>query len=261
VHGTLTIDTFLFDISWDETFTIGSGPSDLAPSPGQLLQIMADEVGKAGNFRAASIDDPAVVLAPRGARPGVAAVPPTGMLKWSQRRAPLDFPIDRVDGLPLGSAQGAKVATPGAAVPESFSPGSYCNLTQAEKLNRPPFDILNAGVVLTNGGSIESAALVDNRDVDVIIILGPSKSWLKGIAFDLGGLSALVAASQRPAALSDASPLITASRETWATVGSTGMVDGLASATAAHQFARAKGDHSVAVASADSNAPLDLSGL
>ncbi len=99
--------------------------------------------------------------------------------------------------------------------------------TQAEKLNRPPFDILNAGAVLAHSAPIESAALVDNRNVDVIIILGPDKTWLKGIAFDLGGLSALVAASQRPAALSDASPLIKASRETWATVGSTGIVDGL----------------------------------
>jgi hypothetical protein len=261
VHGTLTIDTFLFDISWDETFTIGSGPGDLAPNPGALLQIMADEVGNAGNFRAASSDDPAVVLAPRGGQPGIAAVPPTGMLKWSQRRAPLGFPIDRVDGLPLGSAQGVRVTTPGAEVPESFAPGSYCNLTQAEKLNRPPFDILNAGVVLANGAPAESAPLVDNRDVDVIIILGPNPTWLKGIAFDLGGLSALVAASQSPAALSDASRLIKASRETWATVGSAGIVDGLASATAAHQFARHSGGHTVALASADAKAPLDLSGL
>jgi hypothetical protein len=261
VQGKLTIETFLFDISWDETFTIGSGPGDLAPNPGALLKIMADEIGKPGNFRAAAIDDPAVVLDPRGARPGIAAVPPTGILKWSQRRAPLGFPIDRVDGLPLGSAQGVKVTTPGDEVPESFAPGSYCNLTQAEKLNRPPFDILSAGVMLATGAPVESPPLVDNRDVDVIVILGPDTTWLKGVAFNLGGLSALVTASQRPPALSDASPLIKASRETWATVGSAGTVDGLGSATAAHQFARTRGDHAVAVASADAKAPLDLSGI
>ena len=34
-------------------------------------------------------------------------------------------------------------------MPERFSPGSYVTLTQSEALNRPPFDILPAGRVLS----------------------------------------------------------------------------------------------------------------
>lgn len=261
VRGKLTIDTFLFDISWDESFSIGSGPGDMVPNPGALLAAMVGEIGKPGNFRAALASDPAVVLEPRGARPGVAAVPPTGTLKWSQRRAPLDFPVDRVDGVPLGSPQGVRVTTPGSGVPESFSPGSYCNLTQAEALSRPPFDILNAGVLLSNGAPVESAPLVDNRQVDVIVILGPDPIRLKGIGFDLSGIAAMVHAGHAPAALSDASPSISASRESWAMVTPNGASDGFSSATAAHQFARTNGPRSVAMASADAAAAVDLSGI
>lgn len=261
VRGKLTIETFLFDISWNESFSIGSGPGDMAPDPGALLAVMVGEIARPGNFRAEIIHDPAVVLAPRGARPGVAAVPPTGTLKWSQRRAPLDFPVDRVDGVPLGSPQGVRVTTPGSGVPESFSPGSYCDLTTAEALSRPPFDILNAGVRLSNGAPVQSAIRIDNRQVDVIVILGPDPIRLAGVLFDLSGLAALVSASQAPAALSDTSPAIGATRESWAMVTPGSVSDGFASATAAHQFARANGPQSVAMASADAAAALDLSGI
>lgn len=262
IRGKLTIDTFLFDISWDETFTIGSGPSDMAGDPGTLLALMVDEIGKAGNFRADAMTDPAVALKPRPTREGFAAVPPTGSLKWSQRRAPLDLPVERVDGLPLAGPQGVKVTTPGAPVPERFSPGSYCSLTSAEQLNRPPFDILNAGVRLANGAPVASPALADNREVDVIVILGPDPLRLKGVAFDLGPLSALVSAARSAPALSNGAPLVSARRESWAMVSTeSGVEDGYGSATAAHQFARAYGGRRAAVASADAASPIDLSGI
>ena len=116
IRGKLTIETFLFDISWNETFTIGSGPGDMAQRPGDLLPIIKGEIDVAGNVRAASIHDAAVVLSPRRTRPGTAAVPATGALQWSQKRAPLGFPIDRVDGLPLETRKGVRVTTLGAPV-------------------------------------------------------------------------------------------------------------------------------------------------
>ena len=38
IRGSLSIDVFLFSISWDETFTLGSGPADSLPSPPRLLE-------------------------------------------------------------------------------------------------------------------------------------------------------------------------------------------------------------------------------
>ncbi|SDD53277.1 hypothetical protein SAMN05216345_110179 [Cupriavidus sp. YR651] len=258
VRGRLTIETFLFDISWDETFSLGSGPADMAPSPGALLAIMQEEVTRAGNVRAASVNDPAVVLAPRATRDGVAAVPPTGALQWSQRRAPLGFPVDRVDGLPLPVRVGVRVTTPGSPVTERFAPGNYCNLNAAEQLNRPPFDVLDAGLVLGSGAPQTSAKLTDNRDVDVIV-LPANPPGLTGKAISLVAASGLVTASQRAPALGSTDALIHAQHETWATVPPTDFPS-YTSATAAHAFAKGNTTGG-AVPMADFLAPIDLSGI
>ena len=61
IHGSLSIDVFLFSLSWDETFTLGSGPADTLPTPRPLLTLMAEEFGKAANVAAAGIWDPEVL--------------------------------------------------------------------------------------------------------------------------------------------------------------------------------------------------------
>ncbi|MCT9073573.1 DUF6603 domain-containing protein [Cupriavidus gilardii] len=259
IRGRLTIETFLFDVSWDETFSLGSGPADMAASPGELLTILQQEIVRAGNVRAASIDDPAVVLAPRPTRPGIAAVPPTGALQWSQRRAPLGLPIDRVDGLPLPARGGARVLTPGEPVLERFAPGHYCNLNEAEQLNRPPFDVLDAGVVLSGGPPHDSAAQNDDRKVDLVVIL-PGLEYKKiAQRTDLRAIAHLVAASHRPPALGNTAQLIHAAREVWTTVPPTEFAS-YTSATAAHAFARHNSTGG-AVPIADLLSPVNLSGV
>lgn len=259
IRGRLTIETFLFDVSWDETFTLGSGPADMAASPGELLTIVQQEIARAGNVRAASIDDPAVVLAPRPTRPGVAAVPPTGALQWSQRRAPLGLPIDRVDGLPLPARAGVRVLTPGAPVTERFAPGHYCNLNEAEQLNRPPFDVLDAGVVLSSGARHHSAHRDDTREVELVVIPPELQHEQIAARTDLRAITHLVAASHRPPALGSTAQLIHAAREVWATVPPTEFAS-YTSATAAHAFARGNSTGG-AVPMADLLSPVDLSGV
>jgi len=263
IRGSLTIETFLFDVSWDETFTIGSGPADTTPSPPRLIKVLEEELAKAQNLHAETMQDPAVVLEPRGTRPSFAAVPPTGTLAWKQRRAPLGLPIDRVDGQPLGSLQGVAIGTAGTLLPERFSPGSYCTLTSAEALNRPPFDILTCGVALSPAAAPAAPNKTDDRLVDVIVIVGGVRVGRNdGVRVDLGAVADLVAGSHAAPALSDKAPMVTATRETWATVEPGGAAaTGHASATSAHQFARQRGSRAVAVADADAEAPVELAGV
>jgi len=171
------------------------------------------------------------------------------------------LPIDRVNGQPLGSAQGVIVVTPGTAVPDSFSPGSYCTLTSAEALHRPPFDILTAGVALLPAAAALAPDVVDDRSVDVIVILGgKQQDPLRSTRTDVAWLTELVMSSRRGPALSDATPLVTATREEWATVVPWGgSSKGYTSATTAHQFARQQGG--VAVAAADADATVSLAGV
>lgn len=255
IHGSLSIDVFLFSISWDQTFTLGSGPSDVLPTPPRLLQAMHEELAEPGNVHAGSIADPDVVLAPRPASPGFAAVPPTGTLRVEQRRAPLGLLIERLDGRPLDGRQGVSVTTPGTDVTERFAPGSYVDLTSAEAVNRPPFDLLPAGRELTVADPRPFDPVLEDRLVQQIVISGGNRQLIVGALLPIGHLAAMTDAARRPPAVSDQAPMVTVQQEQWTTLaGGT-----FGSATAAHQFARYGGG--VALAAPDATAPVSLAGV
>lgn len=259
IRGSLSIDVFLFSLSWDETFTLGSGPSDTLPAPASLIDVIFAELNKAENVHSQSIGDPQVILSPRPGDGLLAAIPPTGTLQVAQRRAPLDVLIDRLDGRPLAGPQGVKVTNGTQDVMDRFSPGSYITLSSSEALNRPPFDLLVSGRVLSVVDPLLAESKIDDpREVRQIVISN-GKVTIDGNEGKSASLLAavkLIDAARKPPALSDATPLITANQEVWAV---TSTPNTFASATAAHQFVRY---HSgVAQASADAAAPLNLAGV
>ena len=66
-----------------------------------------------------------------------------------------------------------KVTDGTADVTERFSPGSYVTLTDAEALNRPPFDVLACGRVLSLADPALSEGQIDDaRQVKQIVIIG-----------------------------------------------------------------------------------------
>ena len=131
--GSLSIDVFLFSISWDETFTLGSGPGDGSAAARGCSTSSPRSCGPA-NVHADRTGDH-VVLEPRPGRSRRGGRPADRLRCLAQRRAPLGVLIERVDGRPLDGAQGVTVAGP--PVTDVFSPGSYRALTDAEALNGP----------------------------------------------------------------------------------------------------------------------------
>jgi hypothetical protein len=259
IAGHLTIETFIHDISWSQTFTIGSGPPDTAPGIA-LLDALEPEIARPGNLRVQADHDPNVLLSPRTVDSPRIALPPTGTLRWSQRRAPLNLHLDRVDGQPLTAPAGATLATTiTGPVQERFAPGTYCNLTQAEALNRPTFDVHDAGGVLAPAApAVTPLQKDDTRQVQVITILGGVKGGPNPANhIDLARTAALVSAARRPPALSNPVPHITANREQWTIVAGGRPAPVFDSATAAHQTARITAG--VAVAALDASNPVDLS--
>jgi hypothetical protein len=258
IRGSLSISVFLFSLSWSEQFTLGSGPSDTLPSAPTLLDVIFEELSKASNVHSGSIADPHVVLTPQLRPGGFAAVPPTGTLQVQQRRAPLGLVIERVDGRPLSSPQGVKITSGTTDVTERFSPGSYITLTGSEALNRPPFDVLPSGRVISPAAGIPSEeALPDPRKITQIVIrYGVMSVEGEGQPVGLAAASALVSAAGKRPALSDAAALVTATQEEW-TATSTAAT--FASASAAHQFVRY--NKGVAQAAADAASPLNLAGV
>jgi hypothetical protein len=258
IRGSLSVSAFLFSLSWSEQFTLGSGPSDTLPSAPLLLDVIFEELSKASNVHSGSIADPHVVLAPQPRPGGFAAVPPTGTLQVQQRRAPLGLVIERVDGRPLPSPQGVRITSGTTDVTDRFSPGSYITLTSSEALNRPPFDVLPSGRVISPADGVPSEeALPDPRKITQIVIrYGVMSVEGEGKPVGLAAVSALViAASTRPA-LSDSAALVTAKQEEWTATSTTAT---FGSAAAAHQFVRY--NNGVAQAAADAAAPLDLGGV
>jgi hypothetical protein len=150
VAARLTIETFLKDIPWNETFTFGEGEADRVNRVTDLVEAVALRAAHSGALRASAPDDPAVVLEPLAAN-GV-VLGPLGELVWSQRHSPLHVLCDRFESEPLDPpGQGVLVAVVAPAVKrheekEPFAPGSFLNLPENLALHVPAFDPQVAGI-------------------------------------------------------------------------------------------------------------------
>lgn len=262
ISGRLTIETFLFDISWHETFTLpGSGGEASAP-PIDLLDALEPELKASRNLRALPGPDAGVVMRPRPPRGELALVAPLGQVAWSQRRAPLGIPIERLEGAPLGSVQGARFVGGMGAERALFSPGSFATLSGAEALNRPSFEELDAGAVMGWGTATVAPAGHAPQPAGMRVYRRVRHEAI-GAPFDgtfllaPGHVLDLLGDRLQPAAVSSSAPqVVVAGAEAWATAaGGT-----YASATAAHQAVRHEGG-GLALAAADLARPVDLGGF
>jgi hypothetical protein len=160
VRASVEIDVLFFDISVSHTFRLGSGAGPPARQS-DLRAALVEELGRLTNLRAENGDDPHVVQAP-GPVTDMALLSPVGRLIWSQARAPLGTPIQKVDGIPFGSTT---VGAGGPPVPVSrtatvtgvsqkdqtyewFSPGAFRARTNSQALAQSSYEEQLSGVVL-----------------------------------------------------------------------------------------------------------------
>ena len=260
IHGRLTVETFLKDFEFEETFTFGSTDAQPVLPPARAAQVLRDEEMRPGSLSAVGGPDRDVVTAPLPVPPGMALVFPRGGVAWQQKRVPLGIPIDRLDGVPLGGMQRvtASVVEQTSGSDDLFAPGSFITLTKAEALKLP------AGVVASGGADVSGktapqAARPDQyrkvRD-EPWGVLDPALMMAQEFP---GILLAMVAARDAPSAVATLVPLVTVDSEAWVST-SDGAVH--ASATGAHQAAKVSGQtKAFAVAAADIAAPVALGGL
>lgn len=262
ISGRLTVETFLHDFHFHETFTFGSADSPPAIPPTRAADLLRRDEVRPETLHAVGGPDRDVVFRPLPVPPKVALVYPRGGVAWQQKRVPLDVPIDRADGAPLGSNQRVTASVPNqtSGLDDLFAPGSFITLSQAEALNRPPFDQLPAGVVSAGGADLLGKALPQTMKPQVFRKVrdeGWSTLGRLGVsALDLPGvLSGMVAARDATPATATRTLLITVLPEVWATSDGAGH----GSATAAHQAARINPDPAVfATAKPDLGSPVVL---
>ena len=266
IHGRLTVETFLKDFHFDETFTFGSAGAQPAIPGARAAQVLRDEATGPQTLTAVGGSDPSVVLAPLPVPPDLALVLPRGGVAWRQKRVPLTIPIDRLDGAPLGSVQRVKASVPNqtAEVDDLFAPGSFITLSNAEALNRPPFDNLPAGVVSAGGADLhpqpksQTEKHLEYRKVrgEAWGDLGSATSVARELP---GSLLAMMAARDATPVVATTKALVTVTAESWVSTGDGNVHP---SATAAHQAAKYSGRAGAhAIATADLMAAVSLGGL
>ena len=220
IRGSLSISVFLFEISWDETFTLGTVAADAPPPPRPLLDVLAETLAAPGSLRAAADRRPrgrARPEAPRprnGARPADRRTPGPAARRAARRE---DRPVARAAA---GRSAGRPGHHPGNRRPGRLRPGSFLTLSDAEKVNRRPFEDLPAGRTLTPADpAVETfPQVVEDQEVRQIVIDTRTGRLpqVPGRLRVLDHLGAVVDAARAEPALSDLTPVLSAQREQWA---------------------------------------------
>lgn len=223
ISGRLTIETFLFDVSWSESFTLGSGNAPPAGPVPVLADVVASQAVPV-NLSAAG-HDPVVQLSPELSGDASVLVP-LGALTWHQKRTPLGVAVTRVEGAPLGRT-GKVTVTSGEAVsppvlqpvPEQFAPGQLSDFAAGQALNAPPFEDLPAGLRLQWPAN-DDGARHDGTDTYKTFRKLPAgiASVHPGLALaNLRSSVLRMVLTSREAEVSDHDPAVTVSPPKWAT--------------------------------------------
>lgn len=264
IRGRLTVETFLVDFHFDETFTFGAPDRPPQVPARRAAQVLLDEEVRAANLVAVGGPDVDVVPGRSPVPPDVALVWPRGGVLWRQHRLPLGIAVDRLDGAPLGRTQSvtASVPHPGGGTDDLFAPGSFITLTEAEALNRPAYEDLPAGVVSAAGADLTGPSRSQPVKPEVFRKVRGEQLSRVGLGLvDVRGLPAallaMVAARDATPVLATTTAMVGAANETWLSTA-----DGTShtSATAAHQSVRVA-RAGVALAAADAAAAVTLAGV
>jgi hypothetical protein len=144
--------TVHFDKTWGSTATALPAPNPLPA----LTAALADPSSWSGVLPAAARAAITPVGSPADAGEAL-LLDPAATLRISQRVVPLDQPITRFAGTPLGNTTTltldsptafGNATTPSGTTSEEFAPGQFLDLTDAEKLSLPSFGAFDAGVEL-----------------------------------------------------------------------------------------------------------------
>lgn len=240
ITASFEFEVLFFDISWSDTFTLGSPAAVSRPSVTAASELER-ELKNPRNLHAPEIADAAVMLAPAAPTLDAALAAPTGRLVWTQTTMPLATPLRRVRDVPLPGADEANVELTDPSVAaedlpaeEWFSPASFLELSGADALNRPSFERLQGGRALrlaTERGPAHPLTVQPKE------FIRPADSSLPGVFhfFPAALLIAVSARSAEPTARTT-DPRIRLVPETWLVRGHGGE-DGARSETEAHEVA------------------------
>jgi hypothetical protein len=182
VHGSGSIDLFLFSASLDFDVTWGSAPPSLPPPP-DLAPVLAAALADPGAWMAVPPqNDTSMVSLSAQATQGLQGghlMHPLGQLTVRQRAVPLAIQISRYQNQPippqtwtiaLGDLASGAPATLGATTTDEFPPGAFLNLSEDQKLSQPAFDRLVSGVELTGSKVLSPDMRPVDTDFETVLV-------------------------------------------------------------------------------------------
>ena len=189
VKAKATFEILWWDVSIRVDRTLVAGEKPPLPEPVDVLPLLLEALGQPGSWTAQmpAGQRPVVTLRGRPEAAGVVQLHPLGQLTVSQSIVPLDMDISRFgDAAPAGERRFTiHTVSPGwqtlQAVREFFAPAQFFEMSDADKLSRPSFESMPAGVSLGSEGFSISAGADDWLEVPAIqfetIIVGQEPGW------------------------------------------------------------------------------------
>jgi Family of unknown function (DUF6603) len=171
IKGSASIELLFFSIGVDVDVTFGDEGSVLLP-PIALLPPLLEEFKKAESWVAELPASSTLLTTLRKLdEANLLVLHPVGVLRVSQRMAPLNVELKKVGNQATSDVQKVRVEISGGplsvrdAAREMFARGQYQELSDADKLSKPAFESMEGGVRLAGSGADWAAGVGADRNV------------------------------------------------------------------------------------------------
>jgi hypothetical protein len=224
VTGRACIEVLFLDFCVEASFTIGEAVEQIVAVIASLIQEVAPELARASNVAALEADDRQAIVVPASVATQHALISPIGGLSWTQNRTPLNVAVSKVSGTKLERPGRLTVSAAGAGGPvrDWFAPNGFTELSDAESLNQPSFQQLDAGISL--GLSVPRTSSAIEADLEPVVIR-LSQIQLTLAIFVLPLVYAEMALDSRsPLTVRAVAPTIEARDESWTVMDRAGGV-------------------------------------
>lgn len=169
-HGTGSVSILFWDIDVDFDVTWGEQTDTSLPGV-HVLPIFSAEIGKRDNWQALPPASGNLLVSLRDLDPALEVLHPFGALRVTQRAIPLGLTLDKVGAqkpddvnrVDITKAMSGTTELPLAGVDDLFAPAQFQTMTDAEKLSRPSYQPLKAGVTIGVAGGPKSSRMTRRR--------------------------------------------------------------------------------------------------
>lgn len=186
LNASATVEILFFEISADVTITLSDTPAAAPPPIPNVLEHLKEELRKPANLRAEGQEQSVLLAPPEAPKEGepVNLYAPNSVLIWEQKRAPLDVPIQRLEGVDLEYWYTLHVTSgrPGESAEEDwFGVGTYMRLSDGEALNGASFARQHSGVRVGAGPLSSGPSMAKTIEIHLVKIEAPVLIFVVGL--------------------------------------------------------------------------------